>query len=217
MHIRRHSIIAALALVAAAISLPAQSQERTLTFAASTTTGAGSVIPVLTWSTSPAAASCTASGDTAWTGTKAASGTATLAAITSSKTYQLSCTWPGDTQARLTWVAPTANTDGSALAKCTSQTDTGPCLRSFIVNKGTSATELVSPIAVNDRNATSYTWTGLTAGTHFFGVEAVTGQGVESALSNVVSKVITSATSVNRNVAITVNPQPNAPTNLTVE
>ena len=217
MHIRhaRHSIIAALALVAAAVILPAHAQ--TLTFTAQTTTGAGSVIPVLTWSTTPAAASCTASGDAAWTGTKAASGTATLAAITSSKTYQLACTWPGDTQARLTWVAPTTNTDGSALAKCTSQTDTGPCLRSFIVNKGTSATELVSPIAVNDRNATSYTWTGLTAGTHFFGVEAVTGQGVESALSNVVSKVITSTTSVNRNVAITVNPQPNPPTNLTVE
>lgn len=204
----------ALVLLLAAGSLSAQ----TLTFTAQTTTGAGSVVPVLTWSTTPVATSCTASGDTAWTGSKAVSGTQTLAAITSSKTYTLSCTWPGDTQARLAWVAPTTNTDGSALAKCASQTVTDqPCLKSYVVSRGASATALADSRNVDNRDALGFTWTGLAVGTHFFGVKAVTAQGVQSEVSNVVSKVISAPASVNRNVAITVNPQPNAPTGLTVE
>lgn len=188
-----------------------------LTFTAQTTTGAGSVVPVLTWSTTPAAQSCTASGDAAWIGAKAAAGTQTLAAITSSKTYQMTCVWPGDTTATLTWVAPTQNTDGTALAKCASQTVTGPCLRSFTVHRGASATALSDARNVDDRNATTYAWTGLTAGTHFFAVKAVNGDGVSSDISNVASKAITTTQNVNRSVAITVNPQPNAPTGLTVE
>jgi hypothetical protein len=189
----------------------------TLTFTAQTTTGAGSVVPALTWSTTPAATSCTASGAPDWTGTKAASGTQNLTAITSSRTYTLACTWPGDTSARLTWVAPTQNTDGTALAKCASQTATGACLRSFTIHHGASATVLSDTRAVDDRNATTYTWTGLTAGTHFFGIRALNGDGGQSELSNVVSKVIASTQTVNRQVAITVNPAPNPPTALTVE
>lgn len=192
-------------------------QTPTLTFTAQTTTGAGSVVPVLTWSTTPAATSCAASGDAAWTGAKAAAGTQTLAAITTSKTYQMTCTWPGDTTATLSWTAPTQNTDGTALAKCASQTATGPCLRSFTVHRGASPTALSDTRNVDDRNATTYAWTGLTAGTHHFGVKAVNGDGVSSDLSNTASKVIVTTQNVNRSVAITVNPQPNAPTGLTVE
>lgn len=206
-------------LIAAALMLAAGPLlAQTLTFTAQTTTGAGSVVPVLTWSTTPAATSCTASGDTAWTGTKAASGTQTLAAITASKTYTLACSWPGDTQARLTWVAPTTNTDGSALAKCASQTVTDlPCLKSYVVSRGSSSSTLSDSRAVDNRDALGFTWTGLSVGTHFFGVKAVTAQGVQSSVSNVVSKVISAPIDVNRNVAITVNPQPNPPSNLTVE
>jgi hypothetical protein len=206
-------------LLAVALFLVAgASLAQTLTFTAQTTTGAGSLVPVLTWSTTPAATSCTASGDPSWTGTKASSGTQTLAEITSSKTYMLSCTWPGDTQARLTWVAPTQNTDGSALAKCSSQTVTDqPCLKSYLVSRGASATALTDSRSVDNKDALGYTWTGLAAGTHFFGVRAVTAQGVQSDVSNVVSKSISTTQTVNRNVAITVNPKPNAPTDLTVE
>lgn len=207
-----------LALVAALACGPAFSQTTpTLTFTAQTTTGAGSVVPALAWSTTPAATSCAASGDAAWTGAKAASGTQTLAAINTSKTYRLACTWPGDTQAVLTWVAPTQNTDGTALAKCAAATDTGPCLAKFRISRGAAADALTDSRDHNFPLATTATWTGLAAGTHFFGIKAVTGQGVESALSNVVSKTISATQTVNRDVAITVNPQPNAPTGLTVE
>lgn len=188
-----------------------------LIFNAQTVTGAGSVVPKLTWSTQPAAASCTASGASDWTGTKAASGTVTLAAITSSKTYQLVCTWPGDTTAKLTWVRPTQNTDGTALEICTSQTATGSCLRSFTIYHGDTAATMNTTVTVNDRNATTYTFTGLPIGPEFFAVRAVNGDGVSSDMSNVASKTLTAGPSATEKVAITVNPQPNEPTALTVE
>ena len=49
----------------------------TVTLRANPTSATGSIVPVLTWSTNPVATSCTASGG--WSGTKAASGTQTLA------------------------------------------------------------------------------------------------------------------------------------------
>lgn len=211
----KKTLLTCLALVASLACLPALAQ--TLTFTTSTATGDGSVVPVLTWSTTPAAQSCTASGDTAWTGTKAASGTQTLAAITSSKTYRMTCTWPGDTTATLRWTRPTTNTDGTALSLCASATDTGPCLAKYRISRGTSATALSESRDHNFPDSLSANWSGLAAGTHFFGIKAVTGQGVESDLSNVVSKTITTTQTVNRDVAITVNPKPNAPTALTVE
>ena len=175
-----------------------------LTFAAENVTGAGSVTPRLTWSTTPAAQSCTASGD--WSGTKAASGTETLAAITASRTYNLTCTWPAGTSATLRWTPPTTNTDGSAL------TD----LRSFTVHYGTSATALAQTKAVSSATATSDTVTGLAAGTWYFCVRAVNAASITSDCSNTVSKVL-SASNVNRSVGIVVNPKPAAPTALTVE
>lgn len=204
-------------LVAAALACAQVfAQTPTLTFTAQTTTGAGSVVPKLTWSTSPAAQSCAASGD--WSGVKGASGTETLPEITASKTYTMTCTWPGDTTATMKWQAPTQNTDGSDLAKCASQTVTsGACLKRFNVYHGTSMSNLTDVKGIDDRNATTYAWTGLPAGMHYFGVKALNADGVASDMSNVASKAITSTQSVNRNVAITVNPQPNPPAGLTVE
>src|SRR5882757_8950711 len=77
--------------------------------AAATTTGSASVVPQLTWSTSPAATSCTASGD--WSGTLAAAGTQTLPAVTKSATYNLTCSWV-DNKAVVNWAAVTQNTNG---------------------------------------------------------------------------------------------------------
>jgi hypothetical protein len=190
-----------------------------VTFGASVTSAAGELTTRLTWSTTPTAASCTAAGHPSWTGSKAASGALDLPAITLSGTYSLtlSCTWPGDSQARLTWTAPTTNTDGGALAKCASQTATGPCLRSFIVHRGLSAGTLSDARAVDDRNAVAYTWTGLAAGTHFFAVEAVNGDGVRSEPSTVVSKVISATQTRNESVTLTVNPKPNTVSGLEVE
>lgn len=194
---------------------------QTVTLTPSVTSGNGSLTTTLTWSTTPAAQSCTASGHASWTGTKAASGTQALPPITLSGTYNLTlaCTWPGVSTATVSWTAPTTNTDGTALAKCASATSTGPCLASFQVYRRVGNADLstgaeVTP--VNDPNATSRAYTGLGAGTHYFGVEAVNGNGIPSAMSNVASKVITASVSRTESVTVTVNPKP-SPVAITVE
>lgn len=179
---------------------------QTLTFTAETTTGVESVTPKLTWSTTPAATSCTASGD--WSGTKAAAGTEDLAAITVSKTYTMSCTWPSATSATLTWIPPTTNTDGSTLSN----------LKGYLIYGATSQAGLAT---VTPRNhffpsSTTTPYTGLSAGTWFFCVKSVNTSDVSSVCSNVVSKTL-AAGSQNKTVGIVVNPRPNAPTALTVE
>lgn len=175
-------VLLGIALLLAAGSLAAQTAP-TGSFTLATQINAnGTLTPALTWSTTPAATSCTASGDSAWAGTKAASGTQTLAAFPAStpKAYALVCNWPGDTQALLTWTPPTENTDGSALTN----------LAGYRVNWGASSTALTQSAQIANPATTTYTISNLTAGTWFFGVKAYTSQGAESALSNIVSKVL---------------------------
>jgi Putative Ig domain/Fibronectin type III domain len=76
----------------------------------------------------------------------------------------------------LSWDAPTANTDGSSVA-----------LSGYRIYYGTSAGVLVKTIQVNNPSVSTYVIENLPAGTHYFGVRAVTTKGVESALSNVTS------------------------------
>ncbi len=92
--------------------------------------------------------------------------------------------------AHLSWVAPTQNTDGSALLKCTSQSASGGCLRSYKVYHGTNPTRLNESATLNDRNAVTYDWGNLNKGTHYFSVSAVSGLGIESSLSPLGSIVI---------------------------
>lgn len=142
----------------------------------------GTLTPTLTWSTTPAATSCTASGDSAWAGSKTASGTQTLAAfpVTTPKAYALICTWPGQTSALLTWTPPTTNTDGTPLTN----------LAGYRINWGTAADARTSVVQVA-ANVSTHTISNLAAGTWYFGVKAFTTQGAESASSNVVSRVLT--------------------------
>src|SRR6478735_2287624 len=116
----------------------------TVTFTANQTSATGSLVPVLTWSTSPVATSCTASGG--WSGTKFASGSETLAKITANASYTLTCSW-GNGSANVSWTIPTTNTDGSKL------TD----LKGFNVHYGTSQGALSQSQAVNSATATSAT------------------------------------------------------------
>lgn len=143
----------------------------------------GTLTPTLTWSTTPAATSCTASGDTAWAGTKPASGTQTLADFptTTPKAYALLCTWPGQTSALLTWTPPTLNTDNTPLTN----------LAGYRVHYGASATSLTQTAQLNNPATTTYTISNLTPGTWYFGVRAYTTQGSESSLSNIVSRAVT--------------------------
>jgi hypothetical protein len=168
----------------------------TITFTANKTSATGSLVPVLTWSTSPVASSCTAGGG--WSGTKFASGSETLPTITSSKSYTLTCSW-GNGSSTVTWTKPTKNTDNSAL------TD----LAGYKVVFGTSASSLTQSKSVNDPNATSTTIAALGSGTWYFAVRAVNTGSVESANSTVASKTISSATAaktVNITITGTTNP-----------
>lgn len=166
--------------------------------------GIGSVTPTITWSTSPAATSCTASGD--WSGTKAASGTTTLAAVTASKSYTLTCVFPTTGSVQVQWVPPTTNTDGSALAN----------LSSYHVYVGSSATTLADKQLIAAPASTA-TVPGLANGTWFFAVSAVSATGKESAKSNVVTKTIAPlSASDTETVTVTPDTTPNPPTNLTV-
>jgi hypothetical protein len=166
----------------------------TVTFTANKTSSTTSFAPVLTWSTSPVASSCAASG--AWSGTKFASGSQTLATITSSKSYTLTCAW-GNGNATINWVAPTQNTDNSALTN----------LKGFKVVYGTSATNLNLSQSVSDPAARSMTIAALGSGTWYFAVRAVNTSNVESDNSTVVSRTISAATAA-KTVNITISSTP---------
>lgn len=199
--IRILSLVAAIALL---VPLAAEAQTAgTITFGVEVTTAAnGTVTPKATWSTSPAATSCSASSG--WTGAKAASGSETLSAVSKSTVYRIDCTW-ADNQARLTWTPPTTTTDGSAL------TD----LAGYRIYFGTSASALSQVQTVANAGATAATVSPLAAGTWYFALEAYTSAGAESLPSTVVSK-ITGSASGTKSVTLAVN-IPNAPTNVTAQ
>ena len=163
-----------------------------ITFNANQTTAQGSVAPVLTWSTSPVASSCQASGG--WSGTKAASGSQTLTSISATTNFTLTCTW-GTGSAIVSWVPPTSNTNGTAL------TD----LRSYKVVYGTSATSLTRSATVTDLALRNLTINSLASGTWYFAMRSVNSRGVESANSNVSSKTVTGAAAA-KTLSITITP-----------
>ena len=183
---------ASLALPLLLLGSLAQAQTAgTITFTANKTSATGSLVPVLTWTTSPVASSCTASGG--WSGTKFASGSETLASITSSKSYTLTCSWGGGSST-ISWTKPTTNSDGSALTN----------LSGYKVMFGNSSSALSQSKSVSGASVTSTTIPALGAGTWYFAVRAVNSSGVESSNSSVVSKTISSASAA-KTVAITIS------------
>jgi hypothetical protein len=80
----------------------------------------------------------------------------------------------------LSWLAPTQNTDGSAV------TDLG----GYRVYHGTTPGALNDVFQVSGAATTSYTVSQLAPGTHYFAVAAYTSAGVEGAISPVGSKTI---------------------------
>jgi len=77
----------------------------------------------------------------------------------------------------LSWIAPTQNTDGTALTN----------LKSFQVHSGTSANTLSLMTTITDKTKTTFLITGVSPGTYFYGLKAVNSADVLSAMSNVVS------------------------------
>jgi hypothetical protein len=82
--------------------------------------------------------------------------------------------------AKVSWVVPTVNTNGSPL------TD----LAGVRIYYGTSQSALNQSVQVNGTSTTSYTLSGLSAGTWYFGAEAFTTNGLASSMSTIVSKTI---------------------------
>jgi len=149
----------------------------TITLTVNKSAAVGSLAPVITWSTTPVATSCVASGG--WSGTKFASGSQTLSTITSSKSYTLTCTW-GNGTANLNWTAPTKNSNGSTLTDLTG----------YKILYGTSSSALNLSKSVSS-STTSTSIGSLAAGTWYFAVRAVNSKGAESGNSNVAARAIT--------------------------
>jgi hypothetical protein len=101
-------------------------------------------------------------------------------AVTSLPAFTLTVVAVGVGVATVHWTAPTTNTDGSAL------TD----LASYKVVYGRSPTTLNQSATVLNLGLTSFAITTLTSGQWYFAVRAVNAAGVESDISNVVSKTI---------------------------
>lgn len=81
--------------------------------------------------------------------------------------------------ASLSWVAPTKNTDGSAIT----------ALSGYRIVYGTSATAMTQSLQVMNPALTSYIVSNLAPGTYFFAVIALAGS-VESGPSNIATKSI---------------------------
>lgn len=140
-----------------------------------------------TWITCSLVLASTLLGGCRHTGTAsdAAAASAATQSAASSQTAlpatQTSNAAPTDKSVEVTWSAPTANTDGSAL------TD----LAGYRVYYGTSPGTLNQSVNVPSAGATDYVVQGLKTGTWYFAVAAYTNTGLESTYSSVVSKTIT--------------------------
>lgn len=181
-------------------SAPAQN---IISFTAEVTSGVETVVPVLTWDTTPLADACTASGD--WTGSKGPAGTETLPAISGSATYNIQCEWL-DASATLTWTIPTTNTDGTAY------TDPKGYKVYYDMSQGGPYENIND---VQDPSATTHVVFPLIPGSWFFVVTAYNQNDVESDVSNEAMKIL-GLTTETESVGITVNPKPASPENLTV-
>ena len=192
------------AILLALMSISDARAQNTLTFTAGATSGTETVVPILTWDTSPLADDCIASGD--WSGNKGGAGTETLAAITSGATYNLTCEWSEDT-VTLTWTPPTQNTNGTPYTDPNGykihygQTDGGPYTIIEDIDNDLVTTFVISP---------------LTPGDWFFVATAYNQLDIESDFSGQVMKTMGLA-STQESIGITVNPKPAVVTGLTIQ
>lgn len=94
--------------------------------------------------------------------------------------FSVTVNQPVNRNVTVSWVPPTQNIDGSALTN----------LAGYRIRYGTSASDLTQTLSVNTVGISSYLIENLPAATWYFAVTSVNANGAESALSNIVSKVI---------------------------
>ena len=86
----------------------------------------------------------------------------------------------GPGMATLSWEAPTTDTTGGALTN----------LSGYRIYYGTDKSDLTQTVSVDTVGMQTYVIDNLGSGTWYFAIKAITNTGVESALSDVVSKTI---------------------------
>jgi hypothetical protein len=98
--------------------------------------------------------------------------------------FSIAVTAPANTDAvepvTLSWSAPTQNEDGTTLSN----------LAGYTIHYGASRDALDKSIPLNNPGIDRYVLDGLPAGTYYFGIRAFTSSGIQSTMSNVVSRVI---------------------------
>jgi hypothetical protein len=106
--------------------------------------------------------------------------TAALPAFSITVTATPGTPTPTTGTATVSWVAPTENTNGTALTN----------LAGFKIYYGTNSASLTQVEQVTSAGATDYVVSGLTTGTWYFAVTSYTSDGTESARSATSSKTI---------------------------
>jgi hypothetical protein len=106
--------------------------------------------------------------------------TATLPAFSITVTATPGTPTPTTGTAAVSWVAPTQNTNGTALTN----------LAGFKIYYGTNSGSLTQVAQIASAGATDYVVSGLTSGTWYFAVTSYTSDGTESAQSTLSSKTI---------------------------
>ena len=101
-------------------------------------------------------------------------------AVASLPSFSITVTKPTLGTATLAWSAPTQNIDGSSLAD----------LAGFTIVYGKTQAALDQTVRIDNAGVSEYMVQSLPAGTYYFAVKSFNAAGAESALSNVVSKVI---------------------------
>ncbi len=94
--------------------------------------------------------------------------------------FSISVTQVATGAATLTWIAPTQNSDGSALTN----------LGGYRILYGTSAMQLTKTVQINNPGLTSAMIEGLSPGTYYFAIQSVATDGAMSMPSNMVIKTI---------------------------
>ena len=100
--------------------------------------------------------------------------------VSASSSAPASTSSPTSGAATLSWDAPTADTNGQPLNN----------LAGYRIYYGESATTLSETVNLSGTGLQTYVIDNLAQGTWYFAIKAVNTSGVESALSNVVSKTI---------------------------
>jgi Putative Ig domain len=94
--------------------------------------------------------------------------------------FPIAVTQMANGNATLQWVAPTENTNGTALTN----------LAGYRIYYGTSATAMTQTVQIANPNLVSYEVSNLSPGTWYFAVKSYTSANVESSASSVASKTI---------------------------